>query len=208
VRQDQEGGTATNSHNGIEGCNALLERWVFLEQGFQFILGPLDLSLVELQELLVLFAHKAVVMMFGLRLSDRLSLDELLEPLGQGDQLVLDLGGLRGGLRLEALAVVGQHRRVDTVGFGPLALGLGGGTHLGRVNDRDGDFGFMQGRYQVPFVAAGGLTDDMSTSDGLEFLAQLGTRYGCVLKFRLATLDMHLEGGLGDIDSDIDSSSG
>ena len=45
----------------------------------------------------------------------------------------------------------------------------------------------------------------MSAGEGLEFLAEFGSRRRCVFKFCLAALHMHLERGLGDIDSDIDS---
>ena len=77
---------------------------------------------------------------------------------------------------------------------------------MGWVDDRDRNLGLMQSCHQVAFVTAGRFADDMGAGEGLEFLAQFGSRRRRVFHFRLAALHMHLECGLGDIDSDIDSS--
>lgn len=74
----------------------------------------------------MLFLHKGLMMMFGLGLGRSLGFDQLLEPLGQGDQLELDWRSRRGRWWLVALAVIREHRRVNGVGFSPLALGLSG----------------------------------------------------------------------------------
>jgi hypothetical protein len=118
------------------------------------LLDGLDLRLVVVNEGLVLFFHKRVMVLFGLASDHHLCLDQLLEPLRQCHQLLLDPGRLRGRFRLVALAIVGEHGRIDTVGFGAQAAGPRSGPHLCRVNDGDPDFGLVQRSDQGLFVAA------------------------------------------------------
>jgi hypothetical protein len=118
----------------------------------------------------------------------------------------LERGGLWSGLGLVALTIVGEHRRIDTVGFGALALGLGSGAHSGRVEDRDGDLSLVQSAHQAPFIAAGGFADDVNGREHFELLAQLCVTGGSVGKLGLTTFAVDLESRLGDIDSDIDIS--
>jgi hypothetical protein len=101
-------------------------------------------------------------MVFGLRFGQGLCLNQLGQPLGQRHQLLLAGGRGRGGFGLEALAVIGEQGRINAVGFGPLALGLGGGADLRGVGDRDGNLRLVEGLDQRPFIAAGGFTDDVN----------------------------------------------
>lgn len=63
----------------------------------------------------------------------------------------------------------------------------------------------MQRLDQVPFVAAGGFTDDVNCGEQFEFLAQFAVSGGRVGEHGLTALAVDLERSLGDIDSDIDS---
>ena len=77
---------------------------------------------------------------------------------------------------------------------------------MGWVDDRDRNLGLMQSSHQVAFVTAGRFADDVCAGEGLEFIAQCGARRRGIFQLRLAALHMHLECGLSDINSDIDSS--
>ena len=104
-----------------------------------------------------------------------------------------------------ALAILGQSARIDGIGFGPLALGLGGRSHLGRIDNRDGDLSFVKDFDHGLFIATGSFTNDVDCGYLLESFDQLAQVRGGIEELALAALQMKLQGSFGDIDSGIDS---
>ena len=156
-----------------------------------------------LDEGLVPFADKSIGMMLGLSLVHGPSLDQLLEPLSQSHQLTLHFGNRRRRRGLITLPIIGEHRGIDGIGLGPLALGLSGRAHLSRIDDGNGDVGFVQALDQGLFVAPGGFANDMSVGDLLELLLQPGAIGRRIGQFDLSATQMDLEGGFSDVNSDI-----
>ena len=142
--------------------------------------------------------------MLGLSFGDGLNVNQLLEPLGQSGQLALHLGSWRRGRGTVSLPIVGEHQGINGVGLGPLAFGLSGGAHLCGINDGDGEFGLLQALDQGLFISPGCFADDVGARNSLEFFAQFRSTSGCIIQFDLSATQMHLEGGLSDINSDID----
>jgi hypothetical protein len=95
--------------------------------------------------------------------------------------------------------------RVNPIGFCPLALGLGGRSHLGRISDRDGNLLLMQAPNQGAFIAPSGFTNDMSARYLSQLSAQLTQASGGIAEFALSALEVNLKGSFGDIHSGIDN---
>src|ERR1039458_1865996 len=204
MSQDQPGGAGTDALDFIQAVDALLQRGILLEQGFNLFFHRLDLGLEMGHELGMLPADKRILMMLGLGFGQGPPMDQLLEPLGQGHQLVL--GGRSGWRRfwLIALAIIGQAPRVDPIGFGPLALGLGGGAHPGRIGHRDGDQLLMQALDQGAFIATGGFANHVNAGNLFELSAQLVPALRGIGELTLLALQMKLQGGFGDIHAGVD----
>src|ERR1035438_5558876 len=183
---------------------ALQQRGILLEQGFNLFFHRLDLGLEMGHELGMLPADKRILMMLGLGFGQGPPMDQLLEPLGQGHQLVL--GGRSGWRRfwLIALAIIGQAPRVDPIGFGPLALGLGGGAHPGRIGHRERDEPLMQALDQGAFIATGGFANHVNAGNLFELRAQLVPALRGIGELTLLALQMKLQGGFGDIHAGVD----
>ncbi len=153
----------------------------------------------------VLPAHEGMLMMLGLGFGQGLAVNQLFEPLGQRDQLVLGGRGGRRRFRLITLAIISQHLRVNPIGFCPLALGSGGSSHLGRVSDRDWNLLLVQDPDQGAFIAPRGFTNDMSARYLLELSAQLAQALSGIAELALPALQVKLKGSFGDIHSGIDN---
>ena len=152
----------------------------------------------------MLSADKGILMMLGLGFGQSLPVDQLFQPLGQCHQLVL--GGRSGRRRfgLIALAIIGQPPRVDLIGFCPLALGLGGGAHAGRIGHRDRDLTLLQDLDQGAFIATGGFAHHVSAGYFLQLSAQLVQALRGIAELALLALQMKLQGRFGDIHAGID----
>ena len=143
--------------------------------------------------------------MFGLAFDNCQRANELLKPLSQLNQLALRFGHNGRGFGFEAISVVSEQHGVDAVGFGVLARGLSGGARLSRVDNRHEDLGLMQREDHRTFIAAGGFADHMGADNWFELFAKFFDVSWRVFEFRLLALTIDLEGGFGDIDSDMDS---
>ena len=85
--------------------------------------------------------------------------------------------------------------RVDPIGFGPLALGLGGGAHAGRIGHRDRDLSLMEDLDHGAFIAPSGFTHHLHAGYCLQLSDQLEEALGSVAELTLLTLQMKLQGG-------------
>ena len=83
----------------IQAMDTLLQRGILFEQGFNLFFHRLDLGLEMGHELGVLSADKGKLMMLGLGFGQGSPVNQLLQPLGQGHQLVLggEVGGVGSG---------------------------------------------------------------------------------------------------------------
>ena len=165
MSQDHPGGTRSDTLDFIQAVDAPLERGILFQQGFNLFFHRRDLGLEMGHEFGMLPTDKGILMMLGLGFGQSPPVDQLFQPLGQCHQSVL---GSRGGgrrIRLIALSIIGQHARVDGIGFCPLALGLGRGTHAGRIGHRDRDLFLMQGLDQGAFIATGGFANDVNRAN-------------------------------------------
>src|ERR1039457_5059313 len=204
MRQDHPSRAGTDARDFIQAGDTLLQCGILLEQGFNLLFHRLDLGLEMRHQLGMLPADKGILMMFGLGFGQSPSVDQLLQPLGQVHQLLLGGRNGRRHFRLIALAIIGQAPRVDPIGFGPLALGLGGGAHTGRIGHRDRDLSLMEDLDQGAFIAPGGFAHHMHARYCLQLSDQLEEALGGVVELTLLTLQMKLQGGFGDIDTGID----
>src|ERR1019366_3372641 len=163
-----------------------------------------DLGLKMGHELGMLPADKGILMMLGLGFGQSLPVDQLLQPLGQVHQLLLD--GRNGWRRfgLIALAITGQSPRVDPIGFCPLALGLGRGAYAGRIGHRDRDLLLMQDLDHGAFIATGGFAHHLHAGYCLQLSNQLEEARGGVAELPVLALQMKLQGSFGHIDTGID----
>src|SRR5262245_25198177 len=153
----------------------------------------------------MLALNKRVDVMLSLRPGQGLAVDQLLQPLSQPHQLFLSFGHCRSRFGLESLAILGQHLRIDAIGFRPLATSLGCRSHLGRIGDRDRDLLLVQRFDQGLFVAAGGFTNDVNARGFLQLHAQLTQAAGRIFELALAALQMNLQIGLGNINTGINN---
>jgi hypothetical protein len=204
VCQYGNGRAEANSLDGVEAFESARQFLIALHQLLDLFLGILDLRLVIIQQLLVLPLDKRIVLMFGDGFEAGLGQDQLFEPEGQCGQLLLDLGRGRRGLGLEALTVIGEHTRVNAVVFGPLALGFGGVADLGGIDQGDGDFGLVHGLEQWTFIPSGGFTNDVESAGRLKLVTEFCKAFNVIADFDLTAFEIHLEGGFGDVNSDMD----
>jgi len=157
---------------------------------------------------LQLAAHGGMGQMFEAVVFGSADLLELLAAGNQFGQLALGQAGRGGCGGLEAPPEVGQDRGIEAVGFGEMALGAREIAHVTGIDDSDGESGGLEGGAGGAFIAAGGFTDDLERTERAQ-PTQQGALAGSVIGelphlWARRTWDMQVEGGFGDIHSDID----
>ncbi len=205
MSQHHPGSAGTDTLDVIQAVDALLQRGILVEQGLNLLLHRLDLGLEMGYQLGVLPAHEGLLMMLGLGFGHSLPVDQLLQPLGQCDQLVLGGRSGRRRFRLIALAIISQLLRINRIGFCSLASGLSRCSHLGRIGNRYRDFSFVQDLDHGLLIAAGGFTNDMNPGHILQLIEQLAPALRGIGQLALSALQMKLKGSLGDIHSGINN---
>jgi len=113
----QQSGPEAHPFDLGQAIHALLKRRLGLHQFFDFLFAGGDLGLVVGEPRRVLLADKGVGVMLRLGLDHRAVVDELFAPERQFRYFAAGRRHGGGGLRLEALAVIGQRLRVTRVGF-------------------------------------------------------------------------------------------
>ena len=116
-------------------------------------------------------------------------------------------GGLvaqRPDRRANPVGKLGQHARIELVGLGEDAEGLGEIPHLARIDRHDGETGDRERAEDGGFVAARGLQDDQCRRQRLEPRDESGKGSGGVGHLPLLAGGMHgrIEVRLGDIETD------
>ena len=129
---------------------------------------------------------------------------ELVAPLHQVPEFVARRFGRGRRLGPQRLPVGGEHRRVDGIVFGPLALGQGEVADQRGVEHAHGLSGRVQRGDDAFFVAAGGFADHLHSGHGADFFEQGGVAFGGVVQDVLDVLEVELEGGLGDVQAGMD----
>ena len=118
--------------------------------------------------------------------------------------------GLRGagcGRRLGPVgrAKLGEHPRVDPVGFSPLAAAPRKVAHLARVDEGEGDLRSMERGHDGALPPAGGLADHQHRS---AHRAQKGDQRRAARRImgegQGLALEVEIEGGFGDVESGVD----
>ena len=205
MSQHPPGSAGANTLDLIQAFHALLQRGIFLQQGVDLLFDRLDLGLEVAHKLGVLSPDEGILMMFSLGFGQSLSVDQLLEPLSECDQLILAIGCRWRRLGLITLAIISQHLRINAIGFCPLAAGLSRSSHWSGIGDRDRDLTLVQGIDHGPFIATGGLANDVNIRGLLQLMAHLAQALRRVAELALSALQMNLKGRFGNIHSGINS---
>ena len=106
--------------------------------------------------------------------------------------------------RLEGRAVIGQHRGINRIGLGPLALGTGEVTDPARFDDADGDVCRVQRPHDRLLVAAGGFADDLHMRMGAQEFEELGVTFGVIGQGMKTARQMQLQSQLGNVEADME----
>ena len=206
--QDTDGGDISDTIELGQGLDLLEEVGRAGEGLSQFLVHRLELGLEVFEEFGLLFADKGQGGQFAMLTSPAELFLELITPLDEGTQFPQE--GIRLGCwrRLEGVTVGGEHLGVEGIALGPPTLSPCEVTDLGGVDHTDEQLGCMERIDESALIATGGFADDMDEGKHTQAFDQLRMALGGVGQLDLAVLEVELEGGLGDVQADIDCGVG
>ena len=123
----------------------------------------------------------------------------------QFGQLLFLLGAGHRSFGLEFGAVVGENGGIDIIGLGALAQGTGEVSDPGGIKHTDWDVGGVQASDQLPFITAGGFTDDVNGGVAAHKFNQPAMAGGSVSQMMDPACQVELQVLLGNIQASINS---
>ena len=204
--QHAQGGDRADTGDGFEFLRSLVERGNLRAQGFELFFDLFQIPFQSADQALRLTTQGRQCETFDLLALADEDFQDLHPATDQFGQLLFLFGAGRGGVGLQGLAVGGENSGINVIGLGALAGGAGEVPDAGGVQDADGHIGFMQGRDDVTFVAAGGFADDVSAGLAGQEFQQSAMTGGGVGQVVDATGEVELQVKLGNIQARVDSS--
>src|ERR1700733_12896331 len=205
-RQDAQGGDGADAGNGFEFLEARMQGCHLPAQLFELVFDLGQIPFEPADQTLGLAAQAGQGELLGLLPLGDDNFHDLLATANQFGELLFERGAGRSGFGPQGLAIGGEHRRIDLIGFGALATGFGEVAGTGGIEYADGDAGGLECRHDVAFIATGGFANDLAARLGGQKLQESAMARDSIGQVVGTTRQMKLQVELGNIQAGIDSS--